>query len=196
MRRRILAVAATAAISAMTVGTVTAEAQGPAPDSVACSFAGSTTNLAPIPPASAVFPPFGANANPEEGTAPFRTADAGTYGFAGSPISCTGTDSNGNVHTATAITSSGTYYNISCGTGTAFGTATLTGLATVAYTIVFTAGQGELTADVTMISDGVTFDAAGTVTLTPTQGDCVTSAVAQFTAVGSMSGTGGEDTEP
>lgn len=209
--RKIIAVATSvAALGGAALGLVPASAAGPLPDSVSCSFTGTTTSLTPINPPStpdsrgaggkSVFPPSTPNANAEEGTAPYTTADPGAFTFSGSTLSCTGTDSNGNTATAVSISSSGNYYNITCGTGTAYGTATLVDgngatVATVSYTITFTNGQGTLKADVTIASDGVTIDAAGSVNIVPTQGDCATAPVTQFTVAGSATGSGTGDTD-
>lgn len=198
-KRVVIALAAAPLVAAGAAGTLAAHAAGPAPDSVSCTFNGATTALTPIP-AQSVFAPSPSGST-EEGTSPITTADGGTYTFSGATVACTGVDSNGNTATATHISSSGNYYNVECGTGTAYGTATLTDasgatVATVKYTIVFANGQGTLTADVTIATDGVTIDAAGPVSITPSNtGGCVTTAVTGFNVVGSVSGSGTGDTD-
>ncbi|MHB2023510.1 MAG: hypothetical protein ACYCO3_09315 [Mycobacteriales bacterium] len=206
LRRVLAAVAVASTTLVMGAGlAVPTVAHAQAPDSISCAFTGATlpgtlNPVIPQPPAN--FPPANENPQAEEGTAPFTTADPGTYAFDGAPTapsSCTGVESNGAVDTATSITSNGNYYNIVCGTGTAYGVAYAyngsTLVATVHYTIVFNGGAGTLTADVTLASDpGVTFDASGTVDITPSNtGGCVTGPVDGFKVVGSVSGSGTAD---
>jgi hypothetical protein len=83
------------------------------------------------------------------------------------------------------IVSNGNYTNVQCGTGLAAGNATVSGSvnASGSYTIVFVSGVGAI------LPTGVTPTLTGAVVIAPTVGNCATSAVSQFTAVGASVGT-------
>ena len=140
------------AIAVMALGSGSAMAAGTA---ATCALEGQTTSL--TPPVQFM-----------NGT--------GSYSFSGQ-AACQIQGSPG-LH---ALTSSGTYSNIVCGTGTADGTATIDGFGTRAYHIQFVSGVGLVT---------VNGAPAGHVTIIPTAfgapgqlNDCVT----QFTVAGSFS---------
>ena len=185
--RKIIALAATAvAVGGAALGATTANAAAGA--AVSCSFTGTTTSLTPIPNGAA-FAPSNPNPTAAPGQADYTTADQGGFTFGGNTIACTGVDSDGKSFSASAIASSGTYNNVVCGTGNAEGTANIGNIATVAYTIDFANGEGTLRAAVTL-SDGVTATAAGTVSIVPNVGGCVTGPATSFTVLGSASGAG------
>jgi hypothetical protein len=157
-RRRVAAVALGAGLVAVPV----ASAFGPAANAAggeACQFTGSTTSLTPIP---------------------VTGANSGSYAFNGSGT-CVGSVGTGSI--AISV-SNGHYDNIQCGTGTATGTAVITGAinVTLGYSITFTGGQGVLT-----LTSGGT--GAGPVSIVPQTGGCVTAPATSFTVTGSVGGT-------
>jgi len=118
------------------------------------------------------------------------TCGTGEYGFAANgvtttPSACVGVGTPGAG--LCNLTSTGTYANTVCGTGSASGQATVTGTtvalgsATFGYDINFFAGVGVITPS----APGSTSDVvAGVVLIVPTSGNCVTTNVTTFTAVG------------
>lgn len=130
--------------------------------------------------ASGAFPPLQLN-----------TPSTGTYSFHGQCIVFAEVGVAEPVTAAPSgcsITSSGTFTNILCPTGTVTGTATVTeaqgGTATYTYTVVFVAGIGVL--EGTINDDGRTGTAAGVLVLVPLDGNCVTTAVSQFEVTGAV----------
>jgi hypothetical protein len=139
------------------------------PDRLACAFNGNTTQLTTVLP----------------------TPNTGTYAFSGSAV-CAGADVNSTndpVGENVSISSSGTYNNTKCGTGSATGSATFTGSdvppvppgnhtelpATINYTITFGAngvpGQGTLTVTGGSHGDGTGASGTGALQLSPNQAD-------------------------
>lgn len=116
--------------------------------------------------------------------------DPGSYTFSSSLCAGVSADTDAEVGTC-AISSSGTYHSVVCGTGTADGTSTITGgsiavpgpEATLSgpYHIQFVAGVGLLTGSESADGD-VT---VGVVDIIPTGGNCV-QGVTQFTASGAV----------
>jgi hypothetical protein len=115
-----------------------ASAAGP----VTCQFSGVTSQLTPVPK-----------------TGP----SSGTYTFSGTANCITATGPKLNI----PVTSSGTFDNIQCGTGTARGSVSITGVGSFSYSITFASGVGVLTA--TSAGDTV----AGELLLVPPPGGCV-----------------------
>jgi hypothetical protein len=194
-------VAAAAALAFTVPGLASASTP---PDSLSCTFTGSTTSLTQIPAGSAFAPSTPHQA--EEGDANYTTGDTGAYTFGGT-ATCAGTYNGSPIESSGTIASSGNYYNVTCGTGEAFSgaqgessatpaTVTLTNPTVtfdVYYTIQFSGGQGSLVADV-VAPDGSTSDASGVVDIRPSNtGGCVTGPVTGFTVTGSVSGGGGTD---
>jgi hypothetical protein len=148
------ALAVSAVVAAVGLsGSAPASAAGPA----TCQFNGLTSQLTPIP---------------------VTGGNTGTYTFSGTANCVT---ANG-AQTSTPVLSSGTYNNIQCGTGTAVGSVSVTGIGSFSYSITFAAGQGVLTA--TSPGD----QGGGPVTIVPQPGGCVTGPVTQFTVAGELTG--------
>lgn len=167
-----------------------------ATDHTAFSFSGATNALTPIPPSATMNTTgsysFAGNVpNPTDPACSFSD-DLGTNVV--STSNCTGT-----------ITSSGTYSNITCGTGSATGTATITSgnLAeqagatandspfTTGYTITFAAGAGTLIVTSGSDSDGDgNARGGGSVVLTQLSGEnCATTGATGFDVTGHVTAT-------
>jgi hypothetical protein len=138
LRTRALTMATAAcAVGGLLIGTPLSGAAAEGPDVDAIVFAGVAGGLSPaLPPASAF---------------PAGLLQTGTFGFGGGCLAGASTDlppTLPEVATTCTITSSGTYLDVVCGTGTATGTSTISsdadGVVTGAYTIVFVAGVGVL----------------------------------------------------
>jgi hypothetical protein len=141
-----------------------------------------------VAPLATAFAPSAAAAGPElcayTGTTTSLTAIPATGSSSGSftisgPGECAGIGTG-----AVMVTLQGTYDDVACGTGTAAGTATLSGAvnATLRISITLVAGQGALTID----SGGT---GGGSVHLVPNAGGCVTGPVTDFTVAGNLAGS-------
>ena len=133
------------------------------------AFRACTTSLTPIQPVGGSGS-YGLSTNSGScGGAPTLCAGGGTDGTVAPPATC-------------ALSASGTYLNLVCGTGTTGGfpgtadSATLTlgtSSATLSYGMVFIDGVG-LLSGTTTAPDGTPGVVEGAVLLTPTSGNCVT----------------------
>ncbi len=145
------------AAGAIAAAPVIASADDDAVD--AAVFTGQTTSLTPVQLALG------------SGAYSFQTTS-----LAGGAPSCLGVSTDSlpsEVAAGCTVTSSGTYSNIVCGTGTATGNATITesdgSTENVnGYTIIFVAGVGVLV-DVSGVAGGGGDDAAAVVDITPSQ---------------------------
>jgi hypothetical protein len=136
------------AITTVVIGVMPAHAA----TSYTCSLKGKTTSLTPIP-------------------APPKTGGSGSFAFSGSATCLKGSKTL-NV----GVSSSGTYTNLICGTGTAVGTASFSGgPAPISYKVQFTFGVGYLTVNGGGKGEGIA-DIAPSNT-----GGCVNKAVTGFT---------------
>jgi hypothetical protein len=175
------------AVAAGLVGSPITGSAADNPDVDAVLFSGVTGALAPtLPPISA---------------APNGILQPGTYTFSGGCIAGASTDIPTDlpeVATSCNISSSGTYLNLICGTGTASGTSTVSsaadGTVSGAYTIVFVAGFGVLqnalignpptTPNPGLSPEGAAVGVVDIVPSNATSGGCVTAAVSTFTVTG------------
>lgn len=104
------------------------------------------------------------------------TGGSGSYGFVSDVCAGASTDTTPPEVATCGISSSGTYTNIVCGTGSAAGSATATepdSTDTFSYSILFVSGVGVLTGGAT-----------GVVLIVPTGNGLPSSCVTQFTPVG------------
>ena len=146
-----------------------------------CVFTGLAGNLTPGVPAA---------------TNPAGPLATGTYSFSGDALNCALANSNGTViaNGGAHITSSGSYLNLLCGTGTATGTATVAfsngqTFSNIGSTIAFVGGTGALA-----VTGGAS--GGGEVSIVPgdvpapvgagSGGNCVTTAVTQFKVYGNF----------
>jgi hypothetical protein len=157
--------------------------------------------------------------------------DPGGFTFQGNAV-CTGADvasEAGNpgpqiaIPVVAQITATGDYDNLICGTGTAYGNATVNGTSTVGplsvtitnlttrFGITFAAGTGDLSYVVTGGSITATDprgtstntieggNGVGVINIAPTNGNCVNEDVKQFNVIGafagSLSGEGTDDSD-
>jgi hypothetical protein len=155
--RRLTAVGATLGMVGAAVLSTPAPTSAAA-TTAACAFAGAVANASP--------------------GVPLKGGPGGTYSFSGK-ANCV---LNGKVEAST-VSSSGTYKSIVCGTGSAAGSATITGSkgdhASGNISITFVAGQGTLTGKIS-INGAAPITVAGPVSIAPKTGNCVTP-VTQFT---------------
>jgi hypothetical protein len=178
-------VASLSALAIMPLGTSVARAEGPA-DVLTTTFNGVASLSPAIPP-----PPAGFG---QTGTYTFSGNVPGTLPN-GLPGACTLVDGTDLTETNTCsgtISSSGTYVNSECGTGTADGTAQIIGTPAaesafvIMYHIDFVDGAGELSIRGGSHRDGTGATGTGKVWLTQLPGEnCATTGATGFNVFGS-----------
>lgn len=168
MLKQLKFVVAAVVAAAFVVGPASALAETPPVDGAHCAFTGATVSLDAVP----------------------IMGGTGNYHFQGTGTCALHGDAAETGVVAIGIDSSGSYVNQVCGTGTADGSATITGPsaelpATINYHIQFVAGVGVLTVTGGSHADGSGAQGGGGIDITPTNiGGCVTAPALGFNVEG------------